>query len=129
MGPITDLRNPFRVDIELIADFDHLTNLTAERSLHICPGCESPLVQPTCWEQESDRSHWRVWRRCPECEWVGDGVHGEVAIDDFDEQLDLGSFELDDELQALEHAIMSEMAGTFVIALERDLIGPGDFRV
>lgn len=87
------------------------------------------LVQPTCWEQDGDRSHWRVWRRCPECEWVGDGVHSEVAIDAYDEQLDLGSIELSDQLRTLEHANMSEMAGAFVISLERDLIGPGDFRV
>jgi hypothetical protein len=106
-----------------------LSDQLVERSLHICSDCGSPLVQPIYWEQQSDRSSWHVWRRCPECEWVGDGVHGEVAIDAFDQQLDLGSLELADQLQALEHANMREMAGVFVIALERDLIGPGDFRV
>ena len=62
-------------------------------SLHICPCCGSALVQPTCWEQEGGRTSWRVWRRCPECEWSVDSVHDEIEIDAFDEQLDLGARE------------------------------------
>ncbi len=99
----------------------------ATRSLHICPRCGSELVQPTCWEQASDRTHWRVWRRCPECEWTADGIHGEAEIDAFDEQLDLGALELGEELRSLEHANMSAMAEAFLIALRDDLIGPDDF--
>ena len=127
MRRFTDLRNPLCLDIGGMAD---ATDHTAQRSLHVCPDCGSRLVQPTSWEQEEeDRTHWRVWRRCPECEWAGDGVHNEVAIDAYDEQLDLGAHELADELRALEHANMSEMAEAFITALQRDLIGPGDFRV
>lgn len=95
--------------------------------LHICPQCGSCLVQPTCWEQAGDRAHWRVWRRCPECEWSCQGVHGEREIDDFDEQLDLGAHELADELKALEHANMTAMADAFVAALAVDLISADDF--
>jgi hypothetical protein len=102
-------------------------NKTPVRSLHICPDCGSSLVQPTCWEQAESRGHWRVWRRCPECEWACEGVHGEVEIDAFDEQLDLGAHELADELRALEHANMAEMAEAFAVALARDLIGADDF--
>ncbi len=100
---------------------------TTTRSLHLCPHCGSDLVQPIRWEQASERTHWRVWRRCPECEWSADSVHGEVEIDAFDEQLDLGARELTDELRALEHANMSAMAEAFVVALWDDLIGPDDF--
>ena len=99
----------------------------ASPSLHVCPCCGSGLVQPTCWEQEGDRAHWRVWRRCPECEWSADSVHGAAEIDDFDEQLDLGSQELAGELRALEHANMSAMAEAFLVALHSDLIGADDF--
>jgi hypothetical protein len=95
--------------------------------MHICPDCGSDLVQPTWWEQETDRSHWRVWRRCPECEWTGASVHNELAVDLYDEQLDLGSRELANELRALEHANMSEMAGAFITALGNDLISADDF--
>jgi hypothetical protein len=97
------------------------------RHLHICPECDSCLVQPTCWEQAGDRTHWRVWRRCPECEWSCEGVHSEREIDAFDEQLDLGAHELADELRALEHSNMADMADTFVTALHADLIGADDF--
>ena len=96
-------------------------------ALHICPECRSDLVQPTCWEQAGDRSQWRVWRRCPECEWSCQGVHGPDEIDAFDEQLDIGAHTLADELRALEHANMSDMADAFVAALAADLISADDF--
>jgi hypothetical protein len=95
--------------------------------LHVCPCCSSVLVQPTCWEQAGDRSHWRVWRRCPECEWSCEGIYGEGEIDAFDEQLDLGAHELADELRALEHSNMADMADAFVAGLAADLIGADDF--
>lgn len=104
------------------------TNRTKRAAqLHICPECGSELVQPTCWEQAGDRAHWRVWRRCPECEWACQGVYGEDEIDAFDEQLDRGAHELADELRALEHANMSDMAEAFIAALDADLLGADDF--
>lgn len=106
------------------------TRETADRPLHICPDCDSELVQPTRWQQEEERGRsWRVWRRCPECGWVCEAVHDEVAIDAFDEQLDLGSQALALELRALEHANMSAMAESFSQALAGDLITADDFRV
>jgi predicted RNA-binding Zn-ribbon protein involved in translation (DUF1610 family) len=103
------------------------TNKTADHSLHLCPECGSSLVQPTCWEQESDRSYWRVWRRCPECEWRGEGLHDEITIDAYDEHLDHGSHELAEELRTLQHSNMRELADVFIAALQRDLIGADDF--
>ncbi|MEZ5076545.1 MAG: hypothetical protein R2725_03775 [Solirubrobacterales bacterium] len=97
-------------------------------ALHVCPACRSELVQPTCWEQAGDRSQWRVWRRCPECEWTTQSVHGTAEIDAFDEQLDIGAHALADELRALEHANMADMADAFAAALAADLIGADDFR-
>jgi hypothetical protein len=97
-------------------------------NLHVCPKCDSRLVHPLCWEQAGDRAHWRVWRRCPECEWSCEGVHDEEEIDAFDEQLDLGAHELADELRSLEHANMADMADAFIAALQADLIGADDFR-
>jgi len=97
------------------------------KALHVCPECGSSLVQPTCWEQAGDRAHWRIWRRCPECEWCTEGVHDESEIDAFDEQLDLGAHELADELKALEHSNMTAMADSFAAALAADLISADDF--
>jgi hypothetical protein len=84
-------------------------------------------VQPTCWEQESDRFHWRLWRHCPECGWACESVHSETEVDAFDEQLDLGSHALADELRSLEQANMSAMVDAFIIALNNDLISSDDF--
>jgi hypothetical protein len=95
--------------------------------LHVCPECHSDLVQPTRWEQAGDRSHWRIWRRCPECEWFCQGVHGEAEIDAFDDRLDVGAHELADELRALERSNMADMADAFVAALAADLIDADDF--
>jgi hypothetical protein len=123
----TDLRNPLVLDIASMAKS---SNEIAECPLHVCPECGSGLVQPTCWQQEGDdRSRWRVWRRCPECEWACESVHDVVAIDAYDEQLDLGAHELANELRALELANMGEMADAFIVALRTDLITADDFRV
>lgn len=97
--------------------------------MHVCPECGSCLVQPTCWEQAGDRTHWRVWRRCPECEWSCESVHGEREIDAYDEQLDIGADELAEELRALERANMADMIEAFVVGLEADLIAADDFRL
>lgn len=96
-------------------------------ALHVCPRCRSQLVQPTCWEQAGDRGHWRLWRRCPECAWSCDAVHGEAEIDAFDEELDHGTRALSDELKALEQENMRYFGETFTAALEADLISADDF--
>jgi hypothetical protein len=96
--------------------------------LHVCPACGSKLVQPTCWEQTGERNHWRLWRRCPECEWRGDSVHGEREIDAYDEELDDGTEALACELEELELERMRQVADAFATALAADLIGADDFR-
>lgn len=96
--------------------------------LHVCPRCSSALVQPTCWEQTGERGQWRLWRRCPECDWNCDAIHAEAAIDAFDEELDLGTRALADVLKTLEHENMQFVVDTFSTALEADLITADDFR-
>jgi hypothetical protein len=96
--------------------------------LHVCPGCESSLVQPTRWEQAGDRGHWRLWRRCPECGWHQDAVHGEREIDAYDEELDAGTQELSGVLKRLERENMENLAAAFALALDADLITAEDFR-
>jgi hypothetical protein len=101
---------------------------TTEIGLHVCPGCASLLVQPTCWEQAGAKGQWRLWRRCPECGWTGDEIHGETEIDAFDEELDLGTRALSETLKALEHENMQYVADTLALALAADLISADDFR-
>jgi len=115
----------------MVGEMNEASRKTATKpiGLHVCPACGSQLVQPTCWEQSSPRGHWRLWRRCPECEWNGDGVHGEREIDAYDEELDGGAEELATELEALEREGMERVAAAFATALAADLIGADDFRV
>jgi hypothetical protein len=99
----------------------------SKAQLHVCPDCSSDLVQPVAWEQVASNSEWRLWRRCPECEWHGEDVHREAHIDEYDEQLDFGTRELAEELRTLEQTNMEEAADRFIAALQADLILPEDF--
>lgn len=103
------------------------TQSQTKTELHVCPECSSNLVQPVAWEQVANGTEWRLWRRCPECEWNGDDVHREASIDDYDEQLDFGTRELAEELRALEQSNMEEAVDSFIGALHADLILPEDF--
>jgi hypothetical protein len=103
------------------------TETRVATGLHVCPRCSSDLVQPTCWEQTAERSQWRLWRRCPECEWHCDAVHGEREIDAYDEELDRGTEALADELKARERESMEWIAAAFATALATDLITADDF--
>jgi hypothetical protein len=105
------------------------TETRTEAGLHVCPECGSSLVQPTRWEQTAKRGHWRLWRRCPECEWRCDGIHGESEIDAFDEVLDEGAEALAGELKQLERESMRRLAEALVTALAADLITADDFRL
>jgi hypothetical protein len=127
MGRFTDLRNPLMLDIRPMPD--PRADTSTALPLHVCPACGSELVQPTGWRQDGDHGRWRVWRRCPECEWAGESIHGARAIDAFDERLELGSVELAESLRALELANMGEMAESFIRAIGCDLITADDFRV
>ena len=106
----------------------HTTAKSKTTGLHVCAGCGSGLVQPTRWEQGSARGHWRLWRRCPECEWSCDAVHGEREIDAYDEELDAGTQALSGVLKQLERENMQHVADSFTAALAADLITADDFR-
>ena len=107
--PILVFSRGFRAIVRIefpLRGFDRYAMADASRTdtrtatgLHVCPECGSALVQPTCWEQADERGHWRLWRRCPECEWRCDGVHGEAEIDAFDEELDRGTEALAEDLR------------------------------
>jgi len=104
------------------------TETQTPTGLHLCPDCGSDLVQPTRWEQAAKRGFWRLWRRCPECEWTSVGTYGEPEIDAYDEALDDGAETLAGELEALEREGMRDLAEAFTTALRADLITADDFR-
>ena len=94
--------------------------------LHVCPSCASELVYPIDWEP-ADPKRWKVLLRCPECEWSGGGIYGQVALDHFDEALDRGTTQVLDDLRVLSRANMEEQIQRFVAALRDDHILPEDF--
>lgn len=97
------------------------------RQLHICPACDSGLVQPQMWQKSDGPDGWRIWLRCPECEWTEDDVFSSNEIDEFDAVLDAGVQVLDKSLEGLTRNNMEELVGSFAVALSRDLIGADDF--
>jgi hypothetical protein len=103
------------------------TETRIETGLHVCPKCRSEMVQPTRWEQADERGHWHLWRRCPECEWRGAGIHGEAEIDSFDEALDRGTEVLAEDMRTIVRENMEWVADTFAAALAADLITADDF--
>jgi hypothetical protein len=94
--------------------------------LHICPECDRDLVYPVDWE-EASLTHWEVVLRCPNCEWTETGTFDQATVDNFDEQLDLGSDALMRDLRRLVQANMEEEAARFAAALEANAILPEDF--
>src|SRR5690349_20154074 len=75
--------------------------------LHVCPACESTLVHPTDWEQVGD-TEWDLTLRCPNCEWRGNGVFAQEAVEALDIELDNGTQVLVRDLRQLMHANMEE---------------------
>jgi hypothetical protein len=97
-----------------------------ERELHLCRDCGSELVHPTDWEEVGNDT-WRLELRCPNCEWIGEGVFERKVVEDLDEQLEVGMETIVRDLRHLTQANMEEQIDRFVAALQHDLIVPEDF--
>ena len=107
--------------------YEPLTTATAAPTeLHVCPVCERDLVYPVDWEEVS-ATHWKVVRRCPNCEWSQSGQCDQAAVDRFDEHLDVGTEILLRDLRRMERANMEEEIDRFCRALAADAILPEDF--
>ena len=96
------------------------------RDLHLCPCCDRDLVYPVEWEETSP-THWEVLLRCPNCEWSEVDVLDQQTVDQFDEQLDIGTEILLRDLKRLQQANMEEEIDRFVRAVNADAILPEDF--
>ena len=96
------------------------------RPLHICPECDSPLVQPLSWS-ESENDCWELELGCPNCEWHEEGVFSQGEIEELEDRLEDGLSDLLDDLHRLAQANMADEIERFVRALEADMILPEDF--
>jgi len=97
-----------------------------EQALHVCPQCDSDLVQPLAWSEAAE-DRWELTLECPNCRWSTEGVFTEEQVHELEDKLDDGLADLLGDLRRLAHANMAEHIERFVSALQRDLILPEDF--
>ncbi len=94
--------------------------------LHICPECNSELVQPVQWG-ETEGGCWELTLDCPNCRWITEGVFDQDQVDAFEEHLDAGLADMLADLRRLTQTNMAEEIARFTAALQCDLILPEDF--
>jgi hypothetical protein len=99
---------------------------TASRGLHLCPECDSGLVQPREWGA-APAGFWELELCCPNCHWEHEGLFSQAQVDAFEEQLDDGLVQMLGDLSRLAQANMAEDIDRFARALRCDLILPEDF--
>ena len=98
----------------------------AVHQLHVCPDCESDLVQPLAWSEAAE-DRWELTLECPNCRWSTDGVFTEEQVHELEDKLDEGLADLLGDLRRLANANMAEHIERFISALQHDLILPEDF--
>jgi hypothetical protein len=103
----------------------HLDESTT-RALHVCPQCDSNLVQPVEWT-EAPQGFWELVLECPNCDWSENGVFDQDQVDALEEQLDDGLTHMLSDLRRLTQSNMTQEIERFASALHADLILPEDF--
>jgi hypothetical protein len=96
------------------------------RELHVCPTCDSQLVQPLTWS-ESAEGRWELTLECPNCAWTETGLFDRVQVELLEDRLDEGLSDMIADLQRLTQANMAADVDRFIAALRADLILPEDF--
>jgi hypothetical protein len=91
-----------------------------------CPACGSDFVNPVAWEERGE-THWWIRLRCGECAFTREVEVPNSEACHFDSDLDRGVAHIAAAVDRLERARMKAAADALIIALERDLITPGDF--
>ena len=96
------------------------------RGLHICPECNSDLVQPVEWSEAPDDC-WNLGLSCPNCNWYTEGLYSGDQVRELEDRLDEGLADMLGDLQRLTQANMADQIDRFVSALSADQILPEDF--
>jgi hypothetical protein len=92
---------------------------------HICAACARPFVYPEFGLPEGGR--WRVLLHCLSCDWFGERMLDDDALEDFERELDNEREQIELDLERLTQSNMSEYLNRFVAALAADAIFPEDF--
>jgi hypothetical protein len=110
------------------ADDEQRVEVQARRApgLHICPRCESDLVQPITWAERPDGRRY-LELECPNCWW-----HASIMVEDsqmeiLKDELDAGLSQLLNDLRVLSKARVADEIDQFARALATGAILPEDF--
>jgi hypothetical protein len=95
--------------------------------LVVCDRCGDGFVNPVSW-READDAHWWIRLRCGQCGHVREVELTDEQAQRYDRELARGVAEVAAALVRLEQERMIADSDTLTAALERDLIGPDDFR-
>lgn len=109
-----------------VVRFEDETHVPPATGLHICPRCESELVQPIEWGEATEQ-HWELTLHCPNCDWTCRGIFDQDEVMQLEEQLDDGVAAILIDLKRLATANMADEIERFAAALEANLILPEDF--
>jgi hypothetical protein len=95
--------------------------------LVVCDRCGADFVNPVSWH-EADDVHWWIRLRCGQCGRVREVELTDEQAQGYDRELARGAAAVAAALVRLEQERMVADFDTLTAALERDLIGPDDFR-
>jgi hypothetical protein len=104
----------------------HEADPAIPQGLHVCPSCDSQLVQPIAWSEASE-AKWELLLSCPNCFWACEGTFTEDEVHSLEEELDHGLEDMLRDLQRLTQANMADEIERFTSALHGDHILPEDF--
>ena len=93
--------------------------------LHQCANCHDDFVVPVKVEDLHDK--WHLLLRCGQCETYRAVVIGDDVAHAYERDLDRGAAQIRASLKVIDAERMTDLVATFVVALERDLIGADDF--
>jgi len=98
----------------------------ARQRLVVCEGCHADFVNPVSWHELSE-THWWIRLRCGECGFVREVEVADDEAQRFDHELDRGVQQIAAAFARLDRKRMIADSDAMKVALERDLIDPGDF--
>jgi hypothetical protein len=104
----------------------HDADTALPHGLHVCPACDSQLVQPVAWS-EAGEAKWELLLSCPNCFWAHEATYSEDEVHALEEELDQGLEDMLRDLQRLTQANMADEVERFSAALAADHILPEDF--
>jgi len=110
-----------RIEVVRFGDQSHVV-----RGLHVCPECNSELVQPIDWSEAPD-DRWNLALNCPNCDWYTEGLYTQDQVRELEDRLDEGLADMLRDLQRLAQANMADQIDRFVKALYADQVLPEDF--